>query len=180
MPKVTVTLAFDSLDEAFEALMLQQTTNIIVPLPDPVPTPLGASERPDVQPTPATGKKPRQPRSDAGQPRGPYKKSADAGNPASSTPGTSPGADAGGGDPVTPEGSSTQPTAAAPAPSPAAAPKELTVDDLKAAMTVLAKKKNIEANMAVLRKFGVGQVSKLPKEHYTAFLAAVNAAAGVA
>jgi hypothetical protein len=34
--------------------------------------------------------------------------------------------------------------------------------------------------MALLRKFGVGQVSKLPEEQYPAFLAAVKAEAGVA
>lgn len=121
-----------------------------------------AVERPE--PQPQAEKKVRKPRSDAGQPRGPYKKDEPA------APATRP-ADA-------PESSpAPAPMAAVPAEQPA---KELTIDDLKAAMTILAKKKNIEANMAVLRRFGVGQVSKLPVDKYPAFLAAVKAAAEAA
>jgi hypothetical protein len=143
----------------------------------PVPTPLGASERPDVQPD----KKPRKPRSDAGQPRGPYKTNgADAGTTASSTPGTTPEAGAGGGDPVTPECPPATPTAAAPAPTPPAAPTVPTLDDVKAAMSKLSKAVNIDANIKMLAKFGVDRASALPEAKRAEFIAAVLKAAGVA
>jgi hypothetical protein len=160
---LTVTFHFDSVEAAAAFLATQGVQSPQVEFVIPEPTKIvGTEPQPDVQPE----KKARKPRADAGKPRGPYNKAAEA-----------PAETAAAEQTVKASPASPAPTTAAAAPAPAA---ELTIDDLKAAMTVLAKKKNIEANMAVLRKFGVGQVSKLPKEHYAAFLAAVNAAAGVA
>lgn len=122
-------------------------------------------------------KKPRKPRADAGVPRGPYKTTgADAGATASSTPETTPQVGAAAGDPAPVESPPAQPTAAASAPTPA----EPTLDDVKATMSVLSKKKNIDANIQLLAKFGVQKASALPTTKYAEFIAAAKKEAGVA
>ena len=149
-------------------------------------------ELPAVPGNPAPVTKTRKPRADAGKPRGPYKSTgADAGTTASSTPGTTPAADAVGGDPVTTESPSATPTAAASAPTNSAAPtqaitpapesatpaaaepaKELTETDARAALARINQTAGLAmpACMAHLAKFGVDRITKLPKEKYAEFI----------
>lgn len=156
--KITIIREFDSVEEAVEFLQpyVPPVQQIKIDLP------VRESELPETVPAPE--KKPRKPRSDAGQPRGPYKPREETAAPAQTVPDAAPA-------------QSAAPAAAAPAP---AAPKELTIDDLKAAMTVLSKKHGIEANMKLLAQFGTEKVSALPKDKYAAFHEAVQKAAGVA
>lgn len=173
MSKITLTLTFDSLEEAIEYLAPAQPPVTITA------TPLGAFERPNAQPQ--TEKKPRKPRADAGVPRGPYKdKAAEA--PAETAAPAGPEAS-----PVVQNAPDTGvPAAAVPAPletqvkTEATAPKEPTLDDVKAAMSVLSKKKNIDANIQLLAKFGVQKASALPTARYAEFIAAAKKEAGVA
>lgn len=185
MPKVTVTIAYDSLEEAFADLMPQPQMNVEIRIPDDS---LGANVRPDVQPTLAERtettdsetpepvvKKARKPRADAGKPRGPYKeKAAEAPADVAATAATE--VAGGASDAV---GQKADQTAVAATPAPAAQ-KEPTLDDVKAAMSVLSKKVNIDANIKLLAQFGVDRSSLLPKVKYAEFIAAALKAAGVA
>src|SRR5687767_7603748 len=90
MSKVSVTLQFNSVEEALEFLQPAPPVRIVQsgPLIGPL---LGALERPEVPVTPVPttetpGKKPRKPRSDAGQPRGPYKDKKPADEAPAETP----------------------------------------------------------------------------------------------
>lgn len=166
MKKVTVVLEFDSVEAAVAYLQPPVIVSSSLPALPAVGPVIGESELPEPTP-PATEKKARKPRSDAGQPRGPYKPRDES--PAAPVPSEQ--------HPATPQEAPGNAPATAPA---AAAPsKELTIDDLKAAMTVLGKKHGIEANMKQLKEFGVEKVSVLPKEKYAAFHEAVRKAAGV-
>jgi hypothetical protein len=163
MSKVTVSFEFDSLEDAFSALM-----SAPVPAPSPVLqvlTPATQGARAPQEPSTEKSeveKKVRKARSDAGQPRGPYKKTAaeeaadSAKIPVQETT-------------IAAEGQSAPPAAPEP-----------TIEDVRAAMGVLNKKHGIEANMKQLAVFGVSKASELPKAKYAEFIAAVKKAAGVA
>jgi hypothetical protein len=176
--KITITREFDSVEEAVEFLQPHMTDVVVVERP----MPLKASELPEQAggtPPATTEKKPRKPRSDAGQPRGPYK-TKEAESAAAPTADGQASAKPALTDNALASGETGSSAAAAPAPAAPERPVELTIDDLKAAMTVLSKKHGIEANMKLLAQFGTEKVSLLPKEKYAAFHAAVKNAAGVA
>lgn len=152
---ITVTFNFDSVEAAVEFLTSQG-----------VQPPQAAGTTPEPTRVDAEGnvvtKKPRQPRSDAGKPRGAYTKKVETAAEAPAEAAAE-----------SPKPQAEQPTAAATAP----APKEPTLDDVKAAMAVLNKAKGIDANIQQLAKFGVQKASSLPKAKYAEFIATVLKAA---
>lgn len=103
-------------------------------------------------------KRERKPRSDAGQPRGPYKRREET--PTDGAPVVEAAAPA----TVPAETPPAAPEAAA-IPVPAA---ELSIADVRAAMTGRSTEKNI----ALLKKFGYAKSSDLPQPQYAAFIAA--------
>ncbi len=111
-------------------------------------------------------KKARKPRADKGQERGPYKKSDNAGDAPAGT-------QTGGSETAV----SAPALAASPAPATPAPVAALTVDAIKAEMSILSKRKGIDANIQLLAKFGVQKISSLPEARYAEFVAAVRAAA---
>jgi hypothetical protein len=153
---IQLTFHFDSIAAATEFLAAQGERP---PQADVQPTLAERTETTDIS-TPEPVKKARQPRSDAGKSRGPYKKSNESAAPAQT---------------VQDNPASPAPTAVAadPVPAPVAA---LTVDAIKAEMSILSKKKGIDANIQLLAKFGVQKISSLPEARYAEFVAAVRAA----
>jgi hypothetical protein len=152
---------FDTLEEAAEFL---RTHGERTPQVEAIPT----------TDTPPAGRKPR---SDAGKPRGPYSKAKSKQAAPAAAPAAEERLPEAAAAPVEASEPAATPEAITPAPESApAAAAPLTIADLKAEMTKLARKHGIEANMALLAEFGVQQVSLLPKEKYAEFVAAVKAA----
>jgi hypothetical protein len=158
---LTLTFHFDCV-EAAAAFLAAQGERTPQAQPDAQPTIAERTETTDVT-TPEPVKKARKPRADAGVPRGPYKKD-ETPEPAATekTPA---------------EGDKPQPSGVVSAPAAAEPVKEWTIDAIKAEMSVLSKKKGIDANIQLLAKFGVQKVSALPATKYNEFVAAVRAAA---
>ena len=150
--KPSLTVQFDSLEEMQEFLeavngLKTEIKMVTLPTTDataPLPTP--------------EGKKERKPRSDAGQPRGPYKRKEETQSPAQGDEAAAPATQT----PV-----ATPPTAPAAA-APEAPKGELTITDVRAAMTGRSTEKNI----ALLKKFGAMKSSDLPTAKYADFIAA--------
>ncbi len=167
---IQLTFQFDTVEAAAEFLAAQGArapqVNINIERQEP-------SVREIVEDLIAT-KKPRQPRSDAGKSRGPYKKSTESAAPQAGDGASSVSATA-----VTDgaEGGKNSPAPAADLPAPVVVPGvQLTIDAIKAEMSVLSKKKGIDANIQLLAKFGVQKVSSLPEARYAEFVDAVRAA----
>ena len=160
---IQLTFTFDSVESAAEFLASQGAR---APQAEP------KSTRDVLVEDLVATKKPRKSRADAGVPRGPYKKSDE---PAATT-----ATEVAGGETGAVDKKADQPVVAADPVPVQSAPKELTLDDVKAAMSVLSKKKNIDANIQLLAKFGVQKASSLPPAKYAEFIAAAKKEAGVA
>lgn len=157
---VTVTFTFDTIEEAMAhfappKVVMQEIKVEAREFERPEPAP-EQSDTPAAAESPQPGKKPRKPRSDAGQPRGPYKTTEKSEAPAAPA---------------------TVPAEKSAAPEAAGQAAEPTIADVRAAMEVLSKKRGIEANMKALRDYGVQRVSELPAAKYGEFIAKIKEAA---
>jgi len=171
--KITITQEFDNADDAYGFMARLLGPGTVTMNPVGVSGAAPQSEQPE--------RKPRKPRSDAGQPRGPNSRTTGQQAPgASATPtkdakaegAGAPSGDAGG------VSKPTEPTGSAPVPSaaPSAAASEITLDQVRAKLHQLhaMKGQGVEASLAALQTFKVMRVSDLPKEKYAEFMAHVD------
>jgi hypothetical protein len=128
---------------------------------------VGGAHAPAPQQSTEQPKPARKPRSDAGQKREPYgPRTKEAAAPEAQTA-----------DKEDKPALPSAPSAAAPAvPEAPAAPAAVTRESVVEAMKNLNRAKGIEANMKILKAFGVDMLSRLPEAKYPEFLAAVVAA----
>jgi hypothetical protein len=174
MKAIALTLEFHSLAELHGAVSrlrgaVEQTTVITYPVKEP--------EDAEIVGEPQQGeqlKRPRKPRSDAGQPRGTYKTT---GEPAASEPGQAVNSVAAApATPATPTHNAAPPasrsgaTVGESATAPAGAAP--TFEDARAALKRISSEKGMgtEACMVHLNQFGVVQITKLPEAMYAVFI----------
>jgi hypothetical protein len=144
---LTLTFQFETVDAALEFLQGRQRPQVVVNVPDTTLREVQAlAEKHNEE-----QRKERKPRSDAGLPRGPYKRKEELPAEAATT-------------------------ATVPAETPPVAPEvaastavvELTIANVRAAMTGRSTEKNI----ALLKKFGYDKSSALPPAKFADFIAA--------
>jgi hypothetical protein len=167
--KITITQEFSTAEEAVAFIARAGGAVCLDPARD-------AEPEEQQGPLPAA-KKPRKPRSDAGQARGEYRHRTTMGEPAALEPGAVRGSAS---TPTPPAAPATPPASAAPAKSAAVEPPQapqapeaadLTLDAVRETLGRLhaVPGKGMTACMAALKAFGVLRISDLPKEKYAEF-----------